>query len=150
MEESEAFILRLLFFSFFEVQFIKTDLYKMAPFSLSNPFEAASFSPFCIFSGCGCKFCHVRLFKVIQAEPSDIQSVVFWHKKPYLAPTPLKKVSYFLNRMYNATEAIITGYCTIFVVDDGFYKWSFICASVPVLPHNMSGSLAIDSRTLCR
>ena len=42
--------------------------------------RAASFSPFWILSGCGCKFCHVRLFKVIQAEPSDIQSVVFFTK----------------------------------------------------------------------
>lgn len=91
--------------------------------------RAASFSPFWILSGCGCKFCHVRLFKVIQAEPSDIQSVVFWHKKPILLPHPLKKVSYFLNRMYNATEAIITGYCTIFVVDDGFINGVL---SVPV------------------
>lgn len=54
--------------------------------------RAASFSPFWILSGCGCKFCHVRLFKVIQAEPSDIQSVVFWHKKPILLPHPLKSV----------------------------------------------------------
>ena len=50
-------------------------------------------------------------------------------QKTYLAPTPLKKVSYFLNRMYNATEAIITGYCTIFVVDDGFINGVL---SVPV------------------
>lgn len=35
----------------------------------------------------------------------------------------------FLNRMYNATEAIITGYCTIFVVDDGFINGVL---SVPV------------------
>ena len=54
---------------------------------------------------------------------------VFLAQKTYLAPTPLKKVSYFLNRMYNATEAIITGYCTIFVVDDGFINGVL---SVPV------------------